>query len=115
MAHEYEKEIKCPYCDLEFGDSWEHNGNDGATINCDCGKEFYLSVHFDVTYSTYKKDCPDENHKYGEPEIIIVDQELCDKWNKENFAGESNHKPYKYSRKECAICEHIDYGKHEEI
>lgn len=95
MAHEYEQEIKCPYCDTEFGDSWEYNHDDGATTNCvSCSKEFNLSVSIDVTYSTYKKDCKDGKHDYGEPDdyrlksgVRVVECKNCDSSNYINDDG----------------------------
>lgn len=68
MAHEYEQGIKCPYCDYTKSDSWEYIDDAEGEIDCDCGKSYTFSVLQEVTYSTYKKDCEDDKHDYGEPD-----------------------------------------------
>lgn len=112
MAHEDTQEIKCPYCDNEFGDSWEYNDSDGSTIDCDCGKKFTLSVHFDVTYSTHKEPC-DDKHDYGEPEYYLLNQEACDKRNRDKFCDKSDWKPHRTITRYCRNCDEYDY-QHEE-
>ena len=54
---DYTKEIVCPCCGYEFGDSWEYNeGGSSQEIECvECGEGFLLDIDFDVTYSTRKK------------------------------------------------------------
>jgi transcription elongation factor Elf1 len=48
--------IKCPHCDKEDRDSWETR-EDGE-IECGyCGKEFWVSVNVEVTYSTEYIKC----------------------------------------------------------
>lgn len=55
MSKEYTQEIVCPYCEYEFGDSWEYDGRDGRKTNCpECDKTFHLTVNIEVTYSTYR-------------------------------------------------------------
>lgn len=57
IDHEYTKEIVCPYCGLEFQDSWEYSKNDEdlGLIECDeCGKSFYAHRDIDITYVTEK-------------------------------------------------------------
>ena len=51
--HNYEDEIKCPYCDYEDPNSWEF-GDDNDTHECgSCGETFNVEVYVEVTYSTY--------------------------------------------------------------
>lgn len=109
MAHEDTEEIKCPYCDIGFGDSWEYQGSDGATIDCDCGKTFTLSVSFDVTYSTYKKNCENSKHDYGEPEYYFLDQKVCDERNRIKFCDKSDWKPHRTITRYCRNCDTYDY------
>ncbi len=58
IDHEITSEIVCPYCGYEEGDSWEwqHFLELGeCSGECgECGKEFYITMDVDVTYSTYK-------------------------------------------------------------
>lgn len=63
MSHKYKQEITCPHCDHEHHDSWEF-GTDSGTRECyNCGEEFHVDVHIEVTYSTSKMRCKAE-HDY---------------------------------------------------
>lgn len=67
MAHEYTKNIICPYCDYEFDDSEsnEHDDDHRQEIGChNCEKEFFLEVHINVKYSTIKV-CLGREHTFG--------------------------------------------------
>lgn len=57
---QYTDEIVCPYCGDEKADSWESEDCDGTNEHCgECGEEYHLNVHFEVTYTTHKtKDKP---------------------------------------------------------
>ena len=49
----YTDEVVCPYCEYEFSDSWEFA--DFETFECcECGKEFKIFRHVEVTYCTEK-------------------------------------------------------------
>lgn len=49
----YTDEVVCPHCRYEFSDSWEFA--DFETFECyECGKEFKIFRHVEVTYSTEK-------------------------------------------------------------
>jgi hypothetical protein len=64
MRHEYEKNIKCPYCDWEAEDSWEF-GADSGTYTCgDCDKEFNVAREVEVTYSTSRIDCSENETEH---------------------------------------------------
>lgn len=68
MEHNYESNIKCPYCDWEDEDSWEF-GEDEGTVTCGrCDEEFNVVREIEVTYSSSKIDCsdrePEIEHKY---------------------------------------------------
>lgn len=64
MKHEYENNIKCPYCNWEDGDSWEF-GEDYGTATCgSCSKEFNVTRNVEVTYSTSRIECEDGKHNY---------------------------------------------------
>lgn len=107
MAHEYEKKIICPHCDIIFTDNeYEHDDDDGETFTCgSCGKDFELGVHIDVTYSTHKVDCKDNHNMDADnPIISIVDQRICDRWirivhcnncEKVNFVDDKGNIEYK--------------------
>jgi len=68
MEHRYEKNIKCPYCDYEWKDSWEFT-EDGGTHTCDsCEKEFNVERELEVTYNTSRINCEENktehNHQF---------------------------------------------------
>jgi hypothetical protein len=110
MSHEFEDEIKCPYCDHVFHDSWEHNDDDGREIDCgECGKTFTLEVHVEVTYSTRRTDCDDGAHEWNEPEMHTISQRTADRWNQENFMGRNGHKPHDMWQRSCKHCEETEY------
>lgn len=105
MKHEYEQYIKCPYCDYEDLDSWEFDEED-AVVECkSCEKEFNVSRDVEVTYSTTRISCQDNNHKYKTTNYI------------EHTKGYSNDSwvnltppDYKYYKLEvCQICGHEKY------
>lgn len=55
IDHEYTKEIVCPRCGYEHGDSWEKHMADGDEhkMDCDnCGKPFIVTCTVTVDYST---------------------------------------------------------------
>jgi DNA-directed RNA polymerase subunit RPC12/RpoP len=49
-------EIKCPYCDFKYSDSWElvTDFQDGeVSIECDdCGKTFSCTTEYEISYTT---------------------------------------------------------------
>ena len=109
MAINYEKEIICPYCGYKFQDSWEFNDEDGKEqeVDCpECDKEFTMWTEVEITYSTRKMGCND-GHEYGDPEKVIYDQALCDRWNAERFGHRSDWKPHVIWKWQCKNCEHV--------
>ena len=58
--HSNTKNIICPYCDHEINDVWEcidSSYNDYENIECpECEREFEVSIHREVTFSTSKID-----------------------------------------------------------
>jgi protein-arginine kinase activator protein McsA len=58
IDHEYTKEIVCPHCGYEYGDSWEYgDGEDIGELECDnCYKPFYAERIITIDYSTQKLD-----------------------------------------------------------
>lgn len=58
-THSFTKEIKCPYCGREVGDSWEMD-DDGTDYCDDCDKEFQYERHVEVTYSSWKMNDDEE-------------------------------------------------------
>ena len=64
MKHEFENQIKCPYCNWEDQDSWEF-GEDSGTHTCgSCEKEFNVEREVKVTYSTSRIDCEEKGNKH---------------------------------------------------
>lgn len=64
MEHNFESNIKCPYCDWEDNDSWEFD-EDSGTLTCgDCGEEFNVERNVEVTYSTTRIDCEEKGNKH---------------------------------------------------
>lgn len=50
---EYTDEVVCPHCGYEFNDSWEFQ--DFEVVDCcECGEEFRMCRHVEVTYCTEK-------------------------------------------------------------
>lgn len=61
IENEYTQEIVCPFCGIEYSDSWEYEGGkeDLGLIECyECGKHFYANRQTEITYCT-------EKAKYG--------------------------------------------------
>lgn len=53
----YTKEIVCPHCGYEHPDSWDHQIQGCAKIECDdCHKEFLAEIVTEVSYSSRKVD-----------------------------------------------------------
>lgn len=50
---EFNKEIVCPYCGYEHGDSWEFKENNGEMVCDGCEKKFNWKRDIEVTYSTW--------------------------------------------------------------
>jgi transcription elongation factor Elf1 len=65
MEHKYEKNIICPYCDHEDENSWEFQ-EDSAIHACgNCEKEFNVTREIEVTYTTSRIDCEENNLQHG--------------------------------------------------
>lgn len=64
MKHEYENQIKCPYCDWEDSDSWEFDESEGVVTCGGCEKEFNVTREIEVTYSTSRIKCEPGKHNY---------------------------------------------------
>lgn len=71
IDHEYTREIVCPYCGYEDGDSWEEEHNDGEKECGRCSKNFFYERQVEVTYST-SKDCElnKEEHEYTADPVL---------------------------------------------
>ncbi|MGB5217370.1 MAG: hypothetical protein WBN66_03630 [Smithella sp.] len=57
---DYTREVVCPFCGYEFGDSWEIDFGpcmEGDTeVTCGgCEKDFPVSRHIEITYSSWIK------------------------------------------------------------
>jgi len=58
IDHWLTREVVCPYCGYEHGESHEYfiDGNDSARIDCnECGKEFTAVADYDARYTTHKE------------------------------------------------------------
>ena len=108
MRHEYTDNVVCAHCGHEHEEWWEfHLDTDGSTdkVTChSCNKEFEVTV--DVSYSFTSEKITCDNCDLGEEyHYNTVEQELCDKWNEEEFLGRTDHKPYKVYRRDCKVCD----------
>jgi len=109
MEHDFEQNIKCPYCDYEDTDSWEFGTDSGKNTCGSCGEEFNVQVNVEVTYTTTRIDCEenDSKHDYKFESLFV---------SKENFEnGIWNHlqeTDWTYFRiMMCSICGDKDYIK----
>lgn len=64
MKHEYENNIKCPYCNWEDKDSWELQEDEDIVTCGSCEKDFNVTRDIEVTYSTSKIKCEENNHNF---------------------------------------------------
>lgn len=64
MEHNFERLIKCPYCDWEDDDSWEIEEEESMITCGNCGKEFNVLRQVEVTYSTSRIECNNGDHNY---------------------------------------------------
>lgn len=73
MEHTCENNIKCPYCDYEWQDSWEFEEDSGTHTCGSCAKEFNVERHVEVTYSTSRIDCEENGseHNYEFESVFI--------------------------------------------
>lgn len=62
--HDYENNIKCPFCDHEWLDSWEFDENEGTHTCGSCDETFNVIRHIEVTYSTFRVSCEDQNKNH---------------------------------------------------
>ena len=44
-------EIVCPFCGVEYGDSWERRRDSGVE-DCECGESFQWNRNVSVSYDT---------------------------------------------------------------
>ena len=61
------EEVTCPYCQYEYGDSWEYRKDDGIETCPECEKKFHWSRGMRIWYDS-KKDCAlnGEEHEFDE-------------------------------------------------
>ncbi len=92
----FEKEITCPYCGFECGDSWEYGlDSDGDTKEeeCEkCNKKFHIQLNVEATYTT-RGLCNENNMKHN--------------W--KEFSHETDGKTC--SGKECLTCDELEFDK----
>jgi len=81
INHDFTREVVCPHCGYEHGDSWERRMTDGDQEDeiCDrCGKRFTVSCHITVSYSTDKApDEPEDEEEYRDE--FVSDRDMGDK------------------------------------
>lgn len=109
MRHEYEKNIKCPYCDHEWEDSWEFTDDEGTHECHECGKEFNVSRDIDITYSTSRIDCEENGikHDYKYESSLVIKRDYKDKlWT------DRQKQDWEYIKiMECSICGDKQYPR----
>lgn len=116
IDHEGTNDITCPHCGAEDGDSWESNDRDGCTEQCgSCDKEFVLSVHHEVTYTTKKVSCEDQEppkfHQWLEEiDHVVTTQEDLDRYKREGSIL-AKGQPHEFWIRTCAVCDENDYSK----
>ena len=114
MKHDYEHNIKCPYCDWEDHDSWEFGEDEGMLTCGNCEKEFNVVRNIEVTYSTTRINCEENGaeHDYQFESVFIRNQKFENGvWNKLS----ENEWTYKRIMM-CSICgdkEYVEISKDE--
>ncbi len=108
MEHNYETNIKCPYCDWEDHDSWEFEDDEGTHTCGDCEKEFNVSRNIEVTYSSTRLKCEDGKHNYQ-----LIDYHLSNRKFIKTDTWESlpEDKWGYYKIMFCDVCEDKDFVK----
>ena len=104
-------ETICPYCgnaqESDCGESLPWTDSEETEIYCDdCDKEYAVTCSIMYSRESFKIDCKDDEHNLGEAEEG-VDQELADRWNRENFLERSDHKPTYF--RQCLDCEYREH------
>jgi uncharacterized Zn finger protein len=76
---EYTKEVVCPYCGIEFTDSYElvDAQDTDIQIECgDCGKTFIYITDCHITFSSRQVPCLNgESHDWHTPQKIYFDED----------------------------------------
>jgi transcription elongation factor Elf1 len=114
MEHNFESNIKCPYCDWEDRDSWEF-GEDSGIYTCgNCGEEFNVERNVEVTYSTTRISCKEKGNKHDyQFESVFVKNRKFEK----GIWADLPETEWTYHRvMVCSICgdkEHIKITKDE--
>ncbi len=109
MNHEFEKNIKCPYCDWEDEDSWEFEEDEETHICGECGEEFNVEREVEITYNTSKIDCEEKEleHDYKFEAVHLKDGKFTDHiWKP---LPESEWEYYKIMI--CSTCDDKEYVK----
>ena len=123
---EYTKDIVCPHCGAEDGDSWESNDCDGNTQQCgSCDNDFVLAVHHEVTYSTSKVNCEEQKpaklHQWGEKiDILVTTEADIERYVREGscLARENDgepRRPHQTYVRTCAACGDNGYSEDVDI
>jgi transcription elongation factor Elf1 len=112
MKHLHENNIKCPYCDYEDIDSWEFDDDSGSWTCGSCEKEFDVVRNIEVTYSSYRKSCENENHDWKFKTSFVSKRDFKKgKWIDREEYQWTFHKVFK-----CSICgeeKYIEISKEE--
>ena len=73
-------------------------------------KKFFLEVDTTISFSTHKVDCEEEHDMdYENPEIRIITQEVCDRWNKEKFLLDDKRTKWEPHKMVTIKCKNCDY------
>ncbi len=87
----------CPYCGDIKGDMWEilHEQDDSEIIECDCGKDFEVTMNISVDYSSRPIPCKDGKHVF-------------DDWS--NWLS-SRDRDYEFKYRDCENCCETKYER----
>ena len=108
VEHEDTKEIVCPYCGYEYGNSWEYDDECGE-LECDeCGKKFHYNRNVTVDYST-SCDCTEnsDKHNWSEWEYLESNEDVLTK--------ELHEEVNDFYMRTCTKCDEQEFISFEDI
>ena len=113
MAEEYQDEIKCPYCQHVFSESYEYVNDhcEPDEIDCDiCEKKFRIEFQRRIEFNTYRLDCGKGKHEWTS-KCTSITQKTIDRWDREDCESLKGGKPHDMWIRSCSNCEEKEYWR----
>ena len=110
MKHLFKEHPMCPHCDHKIKNHWDHEGiaddNEEHELECpECEEKFFVETTITYVFTSRKGHCWGE-HEWGESLKHVIDEKICERWNKEGFLNKRDWTPHANWSRQCVKCDY---------